>query len=354
MRRVLVISNMWPSKRNPSYGVFVERCSKLIEDKTFEVIACTQTHPGALRWLRLQIAGVFCLLFEKYSFAYIHYPARTGLLVLAAALLRRGVVIVNFHGSDVTRNTNRWGIGFILVRVALKYADQIVAPSDNFVATLRFVHGDKLRKKVHVIPSGGLDEAFFSTPLRVLHSSEKVSRPVQVIGFVDSAQVFKGRDVVQALITLLPKAEISLVVVGCTAKVAKAWVGMENEYNTEVHGFLNQKQMIQFYDGIEVLVFASLIDESLGLCPLEAMARGVLVVASDLPATRGYIKPGVNGYLVRPGDHYGFAETLKEIKALSETDKRLLSQAAVRAAEEYSAVRAGDKYATLLENSGLV
>lgn len=53
--------------------------------------------------------------------------------------------------------------------------------------------------------------------------------------------------------------------------------------------------------------------ESQGIALLEAMAAGRVVVASDLPAIREYIRHGENGFLVEPENSRALADTLRTI-----------------------------------------
>lgn len=53
--------------------------------------------------------------------------------------------------------------------------------------------------------------------------------------------------------------------------------------------------------------------ESQGIALLEAMAAGRVVVASDLPAIREYIRHGENGFLVEPENSRALADTLQII-----------------------------------------
>jgi glycosyltransferase involved in cell wall biosynthesis len=55
--------------------------------------------------------------------------------------------------------------------------------------------------------------------------------------------------------------------------------------------------------------------ESQGIALLEAMASGRIVVASDLPAIREYIRHGENGLLVEPKNAQALADTLSTVFA---------------------------------------
>jgi glycogen synthase len=55
--------------------------------------------------------------------------------------------------------------------------------------------------------------------------------------------------------------------------------------------------------------------EGQGMVLVEAMAAGVVPVASDLPGTREIVAHGANGCLARPGDVAGYAEAIAGLAA---------------------------------------
>ncbi|MFA6169606.1 MAG: glycosyltransferase family 4 protein [Candidatus Margulisiibacteriota bacterium] len=88
------------------------------------------------------------------------------------------------------------------------------------------------------------------------------------------------------------------------------WVG-KSEYES----------MGQYYRCAEVYVSLSYTDSG-SLSMLEAMACGTTPVVSDLPNIREWIKPGWNGYLLKPDDVQGAAAAI--IKVISDRAERTL------------------------------
>jgi glycosyltransferase involved in cell wall biosynthesis len=71
----------------------------------------------------------------------------------------------------------------------------------------------------------------------------------------------------------------------------------------------------------DLFVFPSLY-EGLGGALIEAMALGLPVVASDLPALREVVRAGENADLVAPGDAHGLAQAI--LGLLHDTERRLM------------------------------
>ncbi len=77
----------------------------------------------------------------------------------------------------------------------------------------------------------------------------------------------------------------------------------------EFGGALPREALRELYAQADVLVAPSLA-EGHPLAPLESLACGTPVVASDLPGIRGMVEEGVNGLLVPAGDSAALAEAI--------------------------------------------
>jgi glycosyltransferase involved in cell wall biosynthesis len=83
---------------------------------------------------------------------------------------------------------------------------------------------------------------------------------------------------------------------------------------------------------------------------MEAMAAGLPVIASDIPANRELITSGETGYLVRPGDSVAFAQYADRLFADPELANRLGEAARQRIIEEHSVESMVEAYASLYES----
>lgn len=81
--------------------------------------------------------------------------------------------------------------------------------------------------------------------------------------------------------------------------------------DVRLHGF--QQKVEHFVENADIFVHPSTRPEGLGLVVLEAMAKGVPVIASDHGGVKEIITDGKNGLLVPPGDSHSMAEAIKEI-----------------------------------------
>lgn len=86
------------------------------------------------------------------------------------------------------------------------------------------------------------------------------------------------------------------------------------------NGLVDQDRLIRAYDGADLVVVPSLWAEPFGLVAVEAMARGVAVIASDVGGLSGVLRDHVDGRLVMPGDPEVLAAAIAD--SLDQPDER--------------------------------
>ena len=86
------------------------------------------------------------------------------------------------------------------------------------------------------------------------------------------------------------------------------------------HGIVSQDELIKQYDRAHMLLVPSLWQEPFGLVVLEAMARGLAVIASKTGGLVEIITHEVNGLLVEPGNERELALAIREL--LLDAEKR--------------------------------
>jgi len=109
--------------------------------------------------------------------------------------------------------------------------------------------------------------------------------------------------------------------------------------------------LAKIYDEADVFVYPSVAEagEAMPLAPVEAMARGVVPVVSDLAVFREYLVPGQNGLMFdhRSKDAPGnLASALRELVG-NEEQRRRLGAEARETAEHFSTQAIADKYLQL-------
>jgi glycosyltransferase involved in cell wall biosynthesis len=90
----------------------------------------------------------------------------------------------------------------------------------------------------------------------------------------------------------------------------------------EFKGYLSDNELLRHYQGASALVYPSLM-EGFGIPPLEALACGAQVIASDIPVLREVL--GEAASFIRLGDHQSWAEAFKSLTDPSSVDTRQIA-----------------------------
>lgn len=336
---ILVISNMYPSKKYPNYGVFVKNfCDKLKREEEINVISMNKTKSFTWKiylYLFFYIRILYHYLFKKYELIYVHYAGYNAPPVIIGRILRKNIkLIVNVHGSDVTpeKSLERW-TNFFTKKLVMK-ANLTVVPSSYFETIVKNKYGENI--ETWISPSAGIDFSIFNSEEKVINMSKEIK-----IGFVSRLDKDKGWDTVLYAVRQLlnDNYPVRLVMVGGGKQEGEV-IKLINQLNLQNYvdrkSMLPQKDLVDIYTDIDVFVFPSTrAGESLGLVGLEAMACGTPVIGSDFGGIKTYVVDGYNGFLFPPGNKEALLDILKFYSQLSKGRKEELSYNAIKTAKKY-------------------
>jgi len=159
-----------------------------------------------------------------------------------------------------------------------------------------------------------------------------------VIGFIGSFYAYEGLDL---LIDALPeilrhRPDVRVLLVGGGPQEAALRQQVERlalESKVVIAGRVPHSEVQRYYDLVDVLAYPRhsmrLTDLVTPLKPLEAMAQGRLLVASDVGGHREAIRHGENGILFRAGSKEALAGAIRQL--LSERERWPALRAAGRA-----------------------
>ncbi len=221
--------------------------------------------------------------------------------------------------------------------------------------------------KISVVPNC-VDTAFLGE-LAGVRSQQSAERPLRIL-FVGRLHPEKGltllaRSLRELAGNLIDRIAWECVVVG---PVSEGQGGGGQAYEEEVKMLArglpvrfedpvyDAAKLVPIYDGADIFVYPSLAErgESFGLAPLEAMARGVVPIVSDLAVFRDYLEPGFNGVVF---DHR--SPRADQVLALALADllhhpekRQTMGRAARTTAEKFSTQAVADKYLELFHRLG--
>ena len=330
VKRLLVISNMYPSEREPYFGVFVERQVEAIRSMGIEcALAVSAKHAGgssaaaAAKYLELSQQAFTEVGQFQPDAILAHYAFPTGAIALAARKRSRRHIPVALvaHGGDVDPQRSRPLFAGSGTRTVLRKVDMLIAVS-NAIAREALHLG--ARSERIVVASMGYDDAIFRPAPRAA-SREKLglSQDLRYAVLVGNLIPRKG---IATLLTAAARASISapelrwLVVGGGDIETWKAKAALAGV--SEVVTFAGPAlpaDVATWLTAADVAVIPS-FREPLGVAALEALACGIPVVASATGGLQELISHERNGLLVEPGD----------AGALTDAVARLLSDHALR------------------------
>lgn len=138
-----------------------------------------------------------------------------------------------------------------------------------------------------------------------------------LITFLGRVAPNKGHEHFIEALGLLPSDVRGLFVGGLTEESESSLKILAEKHHCadrlEFYGWASRDEVIDIMDRTSVFIFPSLWPETLGIVGIEALSRGVPVVASDVGGVAEWCIDGETGFRVPPGDSAAIAEGVKQI-----------------------------------------
>ena len=341
-KKILLISNMYPSKNDKHYGIFVKNVELLLKDNGYVVdkVVMYKTKNKfikLIKYILFHLKVIFKGLFHKYDFLYVHFVSHSSLGAVIVKKMKRNVkLILNCHGNDVVPDLE---IDFKNIKRSkkyLKYADKIIVPSNYFKDIIKNNYQIS-KEKLFVYPSGGVDTKKF------IRKNANYEKNIKYIGYVSRIEKDKGWDIYLKMIKELEKrgkaAKYKFLLVG-NGQEEKQMNKLIDELNIrkylDIKKMISQENLIDLYNSLDIFVFPTKRkSDSLGLVGLEAMSCEVLTITSDQYGPTEYIKNGVNGLTFTCNDYLDLTDKILEVEKLTELEKNNLRKNARITALEY-------------------
>jgi glycosyltransferase involved in cell wall biosynthesis len=320
--RILVISNLFPDPKQPTFGTFIAAHVSALRRAGAEVevvaIRGVRVHENIGRkYARLMIDALLLAFRDlrrrrspQVVEAHIAFP--TVAIAWPVARLSGARLVVYCHGSDVTEVGVRSATHRRLARFLFRRADLMVANSRHTASVLAANFG--IAGERVVVWSPGIDTDFF-------HVRPDVERDPRRILFVGRLHREKGVDVLIDAVAALPPPQPPLRIVGAGPERERLEAMAESRrVAAEFAGPLSPERVAREMASAAVVVVPSTYQEPLGLVALEGMATGALVVATASGGLAESIEPGRSGWLVSPGDAADLGRALREALGTAQDD----------------------------------
>lgn len=359
MKKILLLSNMYPSKRYPHYGIFVENCANTLRKEGFEVevIAITKQDliwKKVFSYLKFYSSAFIRGIFHKYDCIYAHYASHMMPIVrLLKLVCKEKKIVVNVHGNDIVPISACDRKNPARSQITLNYCDYVIAPSAYFKKVLMEEYHVP-EDKIQITPSGGIREDYFYPQNKtVIRKSLEIEEGACMIGYVSRLEPGKGWDTFIRSIALLRKEGymVHYLMIG-EGTDGKSCADLINELELgncgKVYPFVNQQRLGEFYNAMDVFCFPSR-QESLGLVGIEAMACGVPCVLSKTSGILSYAKDGWNCLTFMFESDQELAEKIKSIIEMDQEDRLKMQRNGLTTAEQYYSQNVKENFLTFFK-----
>ena len=222
-----------------------------------------------------------------------------------------------------------------LERINLLLSTKVLSVSLDMVNLLRELDNAKSINIVHHGSASGIDPSFFSSG----RYFESTFRNDNNIAENDLLVVYIGRPVKRKGFELILKLWVQHFL---DTKYKLVLCGPEEANVLKVLGFLpNNIIPLGFTDKVphilaqaDILVLPS-FHEGLSYATLESMASKCLVVGNDIPGINNLITHEFSGFLVKNNDAHKYAEIIKKIQSVTNTDLDAVRENAFLTAQKY-------------------
>lgn len=380
--KILVLTDVFPSKEEPTLGVFVYELSKAISCKNQVIIIHPQiwnpsgvifrkkdnyyNHFNDIEVYRPKLfvlpigdrlffrAIIFFLvslplvirLRRKFCFDLIHahMAGPAGFAAVLLGMIFREPVIVTAHGSDIHSFPKHFFLKQLVI-FTLKRASWIVAVSRSLKdLILKMV---TMQKKLSIIRNGSRQETFF--PIDKIKTRRSLNLPVEkkIILFIGSLIPRKAVDVLLRAFACMNKKDVILLLIGKGDSELEL-KDLTKELHIETHvrfiGSKKHDEIPLWLNACDVFCLPS-HREGFPTVIVEAFACGRPVVATKVDGVPEAITNDTVGTLVEPGNTEELAAALN--KAL---EKEWDYQAIAEYGKRFSWDTIAEEYTELYKN----
>jgi PEP-CTERM/exosortase A-associated glycosyltransferase len=266
----------------------------------------------------------------KPDVVHAHSPVLVGLPALWSAG-RHGLPLV-YEVRDLWENASvdrgRFTANSVQYRIARAVETHLLKRA-SAVVTIGEVLRSELSRRVRdesslfVVPNGVDADAFEALPADRGHGSDGGDSDDDVIVYVGTFQPYEGLDVLMRAVPIISRERpgVRLMIVGGSAGAADGAAAEPNGEGVRLRalvaelgigqrvtftGRVPHDQVRGYYGEASLVVYPRIPTRTTALTtplkPLEAMAMGKAVLASDLPAMREVVLDGLTGVLFQAGD----------------------------------------------------
>ncbi|WP_433744867.1 glycosyltransferase [Falsibacillus pallidus] len=344
-RKVLVISNMYPTNEHKSFGIFVKNQVEALKEEglDMDVIAIKNPSGGKVNVL-MKYFGWFLKAFinaifkgKQYEVVHAHYIFPSGMLGLIYKKLWNTRLVVTSHGGDIDKMARKNQRIFDWTKKILHESDEVIAVGEELKEK---IHSEFLvpNEKISLLNMGVNRETF--KPLQKKEARKSLGLPEDVIPILFVGNIIKQKgllELIEAINRIRKEISVKLYIIGAAkdpsfkTRLDQAIEEKGLHESVEYLGVKDQMEIAVWMSAAEAFVLPSHI-EGFGLVALEAMSCGTPVVGTNVGGLR-YLLANGSGVLVEKENPGNLADGIK--KAIGDSlEKEMLIENGYNKAEE--------------------
>ncbi|WP_404459631.1 glycosyltransferase family 4 protein [Sutcliffiella horikoshii] len=316
MKKILIVSNMYPSEKHPFYGIFVkEQVEELKKNHDMnidlQVITDKETSKGQsiLKYLSLWKRVFQTIIKQKFNIIHVHYIFPTALFVPFAKKITKAKLIGTIHGTNILFSK---GIKYKIAKRIFDDLDEIVTVSD-FVKEQLIKNYDVEASKVTTINCGVNRTLFHPKDKQEMKQRLGLDTKKFHVLYLGRVSRNKGIYTFLELIKHCNDPDIEFIILGDGADKEKVKSEIANFQNVKMFDGKPKTEVPDWFNAADLFIFPTK-KEAFGLVALESLSCNTPVIGTDVGGVGEVIRHGENGYLVKDDDWESILTHLVELK----------------------------------------
>lgn len=258
---------------------------------------------------------------------HAHSPALCG---MAASRAARGgipwIYDLRYYDEDAAVDRGKTRFNSLRYRTGRRLELAVLREAPRVAVIGSALRDDLVRRGINpdliTVAPNGVDTDFFrpAGPDAGLVESLRLGGRL-VVGFIGSFYAYEGVDLLIDAVSMLmgERRDLKLLLVGEGESETGLRAAVPSELASEMvfAGRVDHDRIAKWYSVMDLLVYprirSRLTELTTPLKPLEAMAMGKAVVASDVGGLRELVRHGETGLLVEPGSRRLLADSIRRL-----------------------------------------
>ncbi|WP_431029149.1 glycosyltransferase [Lysinibacillus sp. LZ02] len=323
MKKLLVISNMYPSEQHLSFGIFVKNQVEAVKANGVDVLVAANDNPATGKKNTILKYGKWALHTlstafrhrKSISVTHAHYVFPSGVFSLLLKKLFKIPYIVTAHGGDIERMAKKNARIRNWTEVILQESEHVIAVGPVLAQQIE-EEFHVPREKITICSMGVNRDVFKPNDKEAVRAELGILNDVFTYLFVGNVIKQKG---IEELLLAFEQVQaqtdqkVKLIIIG-SRRDTNFIESLQPFVDQDVQFVDPQQQtkLVKWFQASDVFVLPSHL-EGFGLVALEAIACGTPVIASKVGGLVSLLGDGA-GHLVEPQNASDLAEEM--MKAL--------------------------------------